>query len=323
MKISDQSINYKVDLSVIIVNFKTSEVTVECVESLKKHLTCNYEIIVVDNNSQDNSKKHITNLHQDISWIQLDKNMGYGYAINQGSKNSKGKYLLVLNSDIIILSDFFGDIKKKYCELNAGSIGIKLILPNTKTQNTVSTFPRIINILGDDIRWIRKIKKFSRYSMSLSLKSDLHKVDWLTGAFMFFSKLNFQKAEGFDDRFFMYYEDVDLCKKLSDNSTANYYYTAHSAIHKHCYSVNTQKLPFNKYKIINRKSAIYYISKYHHKYLKCYKSLLFSIHLLKFFKNIFLTIISFWIPRKRSKFLYGFKTNQKMMEMITQNENKK
>lgn len=304
------------ELSVIIINFNTPESTSECISSLNKHLLCNYEIIVVDNNSDDESRHFITNLHPEVCWIQLNKNMGYGSAVNKGFIKSIGEYILILNSDIIILSNFFDYLKEKYIEFNAGVIGIQLILPGKEVQNTVSNFPEFMTIMGEDIRWIGKIKKFSRYSMNLNPRVNLNKVDWLTGAFMFISRQNFIQIGGFDEQFFMYYEDIDLCKKLSANGFSNYYLTEHSAIHKHCYSVNKQKKKYNFYKIINRRSAIYYVEKHLNKQIHLYKSLLFITYIVKTIKELFFLLILFWYLRKRRKIIYYLKTNLKILRML-------
>lgn len=307
-----------IDISVIIVNFRTPEVTIECISSFYKHLTCNFEIIVVDNNSNDNSEELIKKKYNEIHWIQIDKNMGYGYAMNKGFEQSNGNYILILNSDIMILSDFYNSLTEKYIELNAGIIGIKLILPDGKTQQTASTFPRLMTIFANEIKILQKIKKFNRYTLQIDTDKIVHKVDWVTGAFMFISREIYQKISGFNDSYFMYYEDVDLCRKTANQGFSNFYITNHQATHKHCYSVNKQnKGSYNFYKAIEKESAIKYIHEFYN--IKTFNKFIFLYRLIfvnKIIKESIVFILLFPIKRKREKISYAIRTNLVILKKI-------
>ena len=307
-----------IDLSVIIVNFRTHEITNECISSLYRYLTCDFEIIVVDNNSEDNSKEIITRKHNKIYWIQLNTNMGYGYAINKGFEKSQGNYILILNSDIIILSDFYNSLKENYVKINAGIIGIKLVLPNGKTQPTASTFPTPMTIFANEIKILQKIKKFKRYTIQFNADKTIHKVDWVTGAFMFISKEIYQKISGFNDSYFMYYEDVDLCKKSNEKGFSNFYLTTHSANHKHNFSVNKhKKAEYNFYKVVEKESAINYIRQFYD--IKIFNTFIFLyllIFVIKIIKESILFILLFFIKRKREKLVYSIKTNLIILNKI-------
>ncbi|MEY4860818.1 MAG: hypothetical protein RL059_517 [Bacteroidota bacterium] len=94
------------DLSIIIVNYKTPSITVDCIESIyKQNSTLNFEIIVVDNDSQDNSETFVTEKFSEVIWINNHSNEGFGRANNIGIKKSKGEFILLLNSDTIIIDN--------------------------------------------------------------------------------------------------------------------------------------------------------------------------------------------------------------------------
>lgn len=311
-------VNSKVDISIIIVNFKTPEVTAECISSLYQHLKCSFEIIVVDNNSEDNSREIVTKNNNEIYWVQLDKNMGYGYAMNRGFEKSHGDYILILNSDIMILSDFFNSLKELYIKHTAGVLGIKLILPNDKIQQTASSFPRPMTLFANEMKVLQSIKKYKRYTMNFNFDKDIHEVDWVTGAFMFISKGNYSKVLGFNESYFMYYEDVALCRRIAERGFSNFYITSSQAMHKHSYSVDKQKNEkFNAYKVKERESAITYIKEFFstesfHRFILIYR----LIFIYKLSKDLFLFLLLFFIKRKRKKNVYSIRTNMNVLKKI-------
>lgn len=272
-------------LSFIIINYKTPETTLDCIESIKKHIkSIDFEIIVVDNNSEDDSKTIIQSKYQDIKWVSLLRNYGYGYGVNRGFELSEGNYITILNSDIIIKSDYMIDLVKFYKTNDAGLLGVKLILPDQETQRTFGYFPSPMVIIANETSLLGKIKSrhFARYAAIKSKNPETQRVDWVTGAFMFISRDNFNSIEGFDEKFFMYYEDVDICRQITQKKLPVYYISEYSAVHKHCATIKS--LPQTKYiehKINEIRSGLYYLSKYYSKYLTVTKFVLSLIFLCK------------------------------------------
>ena len=116
--------------------------TNECIKSIKRNIhSVPYEIIVVDNNSKDDSLDLIRSVHRDVKIVQLHENLGYGTAVNEGVKDSNGQFLLFLNSDILITQDYAKDLVEFYSNYNVGIIGIKLLKPSGKVQKTFGYFP--------------------------------------------------------------------------------------------------------------------------------------------------------------------------------------
>ena len=184
-------------LSIIIVNYKTGPMTLDCIEAIKKVIhSVTYEIIVIDNNSEDDSVQLFKNTHNDLKIIELKKNIGYGSAINHGAKIAEGQFLLFLNSDIILTEDFAEFLIDFYHKNTSGILGIKLVGTNHKFQKTFGYFPSPMLIIADHLAWLKKInhRHFKRYAAINSNNPDTQKVDWITGAFMFISKENFERA---------------------------------------------------------------------------------------------------------------------------------
>ena len=137
-----------IELSIVIVNYKTPKLTYRCIDSINKNYNSNnYEIIVVDNNSGDESKELITSSFLDVKWIDNSKNDGFGRANNIGINHSKGKYILLLNSDILVpketIESCLNEIKK---DAKIGVLGCKLLNEDGSIQK--STYPYIADYEG-------------------------------------------------------------------------------------------------------------------------------------------------------------------------------
>ena len=129
------------DISVIIVSYNVKEYIISCIESIYKHSKSNYnfEIIVVDNNSKDESVNSIKKEFPEISFIKNDYNAGFSKAVNQGAKISKGKFLFILNPDTLFIEDsLFKILNEAQNKEKLGAIGPALISLNEKTQQSFS-----------------------------------------------------------------------------------------------------------------------------------------------------------------------------------------
>jgi GT2 family glycosyltransferase len=191
--------------SIIIINYKTKDITRDCLESILYNCDGDYEIILVDNNSSDASVNYLRQSFGDrIKIIENKSNFGFAKANNIGVKEAKGDYLFFLNSDTIlhnnILKDFKDFIDK---QSNIGIIAPKLMLEEQIEQKRAyGSFPNVFNIILD------KFKKDKLYT------EDIFEVDWVSGAAFVMKKDIFLELGGFDENYFMYFEDVDLCKRI-------------------------------------------------------------------------------------------------------------
>ncbi len=195
--------------SIIIINYKTFELTKNCLESLfLLPGQENLEIIIIDNGSNDGSiEKLETEFASRVKIIKNKNNLGFAGANNQGAALASGEFLIFLNSDTIIKEDFLNvcaDILNKNPKI--GIISPRLKLPNGDNQKAAfGIFPTLINLLTQKTKNEQPIDEQANFLVS----------DWISGCALMISRELFQKISGWDDRFFLYYEDIDICKKAS------------------------------------------------------------------------------------------------------------
>lgn len=197
-------------LSVIIVNYNGLTFLQECFNSLEDNLIgISYEIIVVDNDSQDESCNFIKNHFPKVKLIESNQNLGFGKANNLGVKNAIGNAILLLNNDTILLNNLQPAIDTLYAKPENGIVAINMVDENKKFLSAVGRFPRPLRLIKisflNDQRKVFKTGNFNEV---------LYQVDWVSGSFMLIRKSDFEAVNGFDTDYFMYVEDVDLCKRL-------------------------------------------------------------------------------------------------------------
>lgn len=233
------------DLSVIIVSWNTAEITVDCIRSVYLETSnIQFEIIVVDNNSSDNSVELIEKEFPDVIIIRNSENKGFGVANNQGAAIAKGTYLLLLNSDTVILDSA---IEKTVAFANnqseAGIIGCRVLNPDKSLQATCFMFPSLINrllsILGLPKLFPRN-KFFGRERMTWWARTDTREVEVVSGCYMLIKCEIWKEVGGFDERFFMYSEEVDLCYRYNRAGWKNIF--MHTAEIIHLYGESAKKM---------------------------------------------------------------------------------
>lgn len=227
-------------LSIIIVNYNQKNLTKICVEGiLKLRPKIDYEIIVVDNASTDQSQETIKQLSKSVNipfkFILNKKNLGLAKACNLGIKEAKGKYILILNPDIVVLEN---SIEKLYqfMEENplVGVCGPKLLNPDKSIQTSYFRFPQWYipllrrTFLGK-FSWAKK--RLTEYMMTDFDHQKDQEVDWLLGACLMIRKKALEEVGLFDERFFLYFEDVDLCRSMKKAGWKVYYYSGAEMVH--------------------------------------------------------------------------------------------
>jgi len=214
------------DISIIIVNYNNFELLQQCLSTLINYTKgLEYEIIVVDNNSAEGDVETITSHFNNIILIKNETNEGFAKANNKGVKIAKGKYLLFLNNDTIL---FDNSIKKllDFAEEQTGDfiLSCRLLNIDGSFQESAYNFPTISRLIAATLfldQLFTPVNIFSKYNLSSKNASDPIIVDAVIGALIFIKKDTFLKLNGFDDRFYFYHEDIDLCYKLKklDGST--------------------------------------------------------------------------------------------------------
>ena len=236
-----------VDVSVIIVNYNTKKLTLECIDSIfSKTSGLQIEVIVVDNNSTDGSKEILKSDNR-IIFIGLSENIGFGRANNKGVALSKGKYVFFLNSDTILLNNaikLFFD-KMETCDKNICCLGTLLLNKNMNRTHSYGKFPtkrfELVRqtFIGTILRYFGH--KTSFYDYKVNTKKDFFKVEYITGADLFVRHSTIDNYGGFDEDFFMYYEETEMEYRYNKNKQYCYIYTVPQIIHLEGASVKKSK----------------------------------------------------------------------------------
>ena len=228
-------------LAIVIVNYKTYKLTKQTIEAVvaKSH-EFKYEILLVDNASLDGS---IEQLEEDYKYLinegvlriyKNNENVGFAKANNKGIKEAKGKYILLLNSDTVILGDCLEkSIKRIEKDASIGALGAKVILADGRLDHACKRgFPTpaasFYYLTGMDKR---NPQKYGQYDALWLDENTEGEVDALMGAYMLMPRKVLEEVGVLDERFFMYGEDIDLCYRIKAAGYKILYYPYAKLVH--------------------------------------------------------------------------------------------
>ena len=272
-------------VSIVIINYKQKNYTVDCIKSIYETIrSVPFEIIVVNNSPEDDFsplENHFDNLT-----VIKNQNKGYSQANNLGAKNSKFEHLLFLNADTLFVTDPFADLFRLMEKRNYGAVGLKLF-------NKDNTFQLSFGVHNDfqgksENKARENYFRNKNFEKTLEIEnkySEISPVDWVTGAAMFIRKKTFNEVNGFDERFFLYYEDVEICKRLEDKGYQNYFYPFSKIIHFKGENVNNN---FNETTYFYSKQSQILFYKLHNSFLNN-----FMLRIYLFVKFFFLSVFTF------------------------------
>ncbi len=205
------------DVSIVIVNWNTREILRNCLASIYTQAAdgIGFEVIVVDNASGDDSGAMVKKEFPEVVLIQNIINKGFAAANNQGIVVSHGRYVLLLNSDTIVLKDALTSAVA-FADRNpeAAAVGCRVLNPDRSLQQTCFMFPSILNMILSTTylyKLFPRSRFFGRERMSWWDRSDVREVDVVTGCFMMVRREAIDKVGVMDERFFMYGEETDWC----------------------------------------------------------------------------------------------------------------
>ena len=294
--------NRDIKLSFIIINFNLEREIENCLTSLLKNIEkpgeLDYEIIIVDNNSPSKELPGVEKKfkNDNIHFYYLKENIGFGQGCNYGFSKAKGKYICFLNPDTIITENIFLSIIKLFeGDEKIGIIGpkqqIKLPFFDFSAGFSPNIFFELFNLLGLGI-FVEGIVIFLYTKLK---QGKPFKVNWILGAAIFISSDLFNIINGFDKDYFMFFEELDLCKRVS-NKGYKIIYSPNLKIH-HIGSVSGKK-DYRLYTIRTYTSKYIYISKNHTSIKKhIMKFLLFS----QLFSQLIIWTILFPYNQKKSE----------------------
>lgn len=250
----------RVETSIIIVNYNGGTVILNCLASIFQHLSIEeIEVLVVDNDSQDGSPEQIAQKFPHVHLLRQKSNWGFGTANNIGVRHAKGKHLLLLNADTLLTENILPTlIAKLQQRANIGMVGPRLINPDGSFQLSIA---HEIGLWGE-FRTLQQVWKYrnpaNRPALAKQYGRDLD-VEILVGAAMVMERALFDRVGGFDETFFMYFEESDLCKRVRELGYRLLYTPEVSLIHVGGYSVAQSAA---KMAGVYRQSQRYYYQKH-------------------------------------------------------------
>jgi GT2 family glycosyltransferase len=226
----------QVDVSIIVVSFNTRDVLRECLLSVRSEISSLLvQIIVVDNASSDGSPEMIKRDFPEVELIQSTINLGFGAANNLGIKSARGRYIVLLNSDAFLTE---GSLHRSVAHMNdsprVGLGGSRLIGRDGSWQPSARMFPTVLNDFivhsGLAARYPQS-RFFGRADRTWANVMEAAEVDWVPGAFSIIRSDALITTGFFDPRFFLYYEEVDLCKRIKEKGHSIWYWPDVAVVH--------------------------------------------------------------------------------------------
>lgn len=224
-----------VNLSIIIPTWNTADITLKCLKTIYKFLSPDiFEIIIVNNASTDDTVAEINKfIHslkiENCKLIINASNLGFSKANNIGAKQAIGEYLFFLNSDMELVDKTLIDMVK-YLESNndAGIVGPKFLNPDLTIQGSVIPHQTALNAFKE--YWLHNIGSYTKYTPTQNTPTSVPNI---SGGALLISKQNFDKIGGWDERYFFYYEDLELCRQIRNISKQIIFYPQGNVIHRH------------------------------------------------------------------------------------------
>ncbi len=238
-------------VSIIIVNYNTCNLLRECLSSILQHTHgLDFEIIVIDNASNDGSREMLEKEFPQVVRIYNPRNIGFAAANNQGIKRATGNYILLLNSDTRIIGDAIRatyDFMEKHPRV--GIAGCKLLHADGSLQPSCRSFPSVWNIFVESFflyLLFRNTKLFGRYYMSYFDHQSVCEVEVVMGAFMFIRRTTFDTVGLFDEDYFLYSEETDFCYRAHRAGIKTFFYPHAAIIHLEGGSASDSQLRFRR-----------------------------------------------------------------------------
>ncbi|MBU0731894.1 glycosyltransferase family 2 protein [Patescibacteria group bacterium] len=221
-------------LSIIIVSWNVKDKLKTCLTSLYKNISdFDFEVIITDNASTDGTPEMVKADFPQAKFIQNKTNLGFGAANNIGLKEATGEYILCLNDDTEIKNNIFPPLFQKFEHNNKlGMIGCQILNPNNTNQESVRKFPTLkdqaVILTKMHNLFPRSIEKYTQKGFDYNKEQE---VDQVMGAFMLTKRSVLDEAGLFDERFFLWFEEVDLQKRIHDAGYEIVYTPDASIIH--------------------------------------------------------------------------------------------
>ncbi len=207
-------------LSIIIINFRSAALIVDCIHSiLTETSTINYEIIVVDNSDSDDDRQYVLSHIPSVKWLNMGYNAGFARANNVGIKMAQGDILLLLNPDTLIQNNAIENCYKAFIRSDYVACGVQLLNEDGSPQISGNFAMRgglnyllPLPYIGAFLKWLGQVAKVKKPNVPDA--STIVEVDWINGAFLMSKKKAVESAGLLDEDFFLYAEEAEWCSRL-------------------------------------------------------------------------------------------------------------
>ena len=253
------------DLSIVIVSWKTKNFIQKCLASIfREARNLKFEVFVIDNNSGDGTVEMVKNDFPQVKLIANTKNLGFAKACNQAMRQAIGDFVLLLNPDTEITNNALEKLVTFMMENpEAGVVGCKLLNPDNSHQLSVRRFPTFCShflMMLKIHNFLPEIKSIKNYYWLDFDYNKTQKVDQVMGAAFMIRTAVLKKVGFLDQKFFLWYEEIDFCKRIKKAGWQVYYFPDAQIKHQKGESFK-QQLPLKKQVILN-KSILHYFNKH-------------------------------------------------------------
>ena len=224
------------DLSVVIVSFNTRDMLRECLRSVYRATgSLRVQVIIVDNASIDGSPAMVADEFPDALVLRSEVNLGFGRANNLGFQSVRGRYAVLLNSDAFLTPGSL-ELSVAHIEANPQVVigGGRLVGSDGSLQPSARMFPTVLNdliVLSGLAARFPHSRFFGRFDRTWADEEEAAEVDWVPGAYSIIRREVLAEVGYFDPRFFLYYEEVDLCRRVKQRGYKVWYWPDVRIVH--------------------------------------------------------------------------------------------
>lgn len=252
-----------IKVSFVVVTYNSESTIDSCVQSLLKQTLKDVEVIVVDNQSADQTRK-ILSKYQKIRVIHASKNGGFGYGNNLGVENAQGKYVCFVNPDAVVKKDMAERVFEFLeTDQTVGIVGFRIENSDGSLQRTCNAFPTFRSLLYERSGFSKLFpndKGYSEYIYKDWSRNTTREVDAVSGACFAMSKALCMRVGGFDERYFLFYEEFDLSQRVKRRGYRVIF--NHGISVKHLGGISTQQVASDKMTRVYLQSQQRYILNY-------------------------------------------------------------
>lgn len=216
------------ELSIVIVSYNTKLLLQRCLKSLGEKKSNEWEIIVVDNASTDGTQQMLEEKFPLVKLIKNTENVGFAKAVNKGISLAEGGSILLLNSDTEVKENTLTVLLEFEKKVRPAIIGLEMLNPDGSTQSSVFRLPTIKGAFAE--YWLGKKGSFSKYQPEGESNQE---VEAVSGGAMLISRAVIDKIGLLDERYFMYFEDLDYCRRARKAGFKIYYLPSSKVVHEH------------------------------------------------------------------------------------------